>query len=80
MQLNWDATFGFCRADIDMIALGFCSFGGTNNLVCFSYIQHQSEGEKLYTKTYYGMQSAVMAVLKGQTRKPCKFSTYMQKI
>ena len=48
-QLNGDATFGgFCRADIDMIALGFCSFGGSNNPVCFSYIPHQSKGEKLY--------------------------------
>ena len=41
-QLNGDATFGFCRADIDMIALGFCSFVGSNNSVCFSYIPHQS--------------------------------------
>ncbi len=24
VQLNGDATFGFCRADIDMIVLGFC--------------------------------------------------------
>jgi hypothetical protein len=64
VQLNGDATFGFCRADIDMIALGFCSFGGANNPVCFSYIPHQSEGEKLYTKTYYEMQSAVIALLR----------------
>ena len=42
VQLNGDATFGFCRADIDMIALGFCSFGGANKPVCFSYIPHQS--------------------------------------
>jgi hypothetical protein len=47
VQLNGDVTFGFCRANIDMITLGFCSFGGSNNLVCFSYIQHQTEGEKL---------------------------------
>ena len=77
-QLNGDATFGFCRADIDMIALGFCSFGGANNPVCFSYIPHQSEGEKLYTKTYYEMQSAVMTLLKTDTRKACEFSTYMK--
>ena len=70
VQLNGDATFGFCRADIDMIALGFCSFSGSNNPVCFSYIPHQSEGEKLYTKTCYEMQIAVMAVLKAETRIP----------
>ena len=77
VQLNGDATFGFCRADIDMIALGFCSFGGANNPVCFSYIPHQSEGEKLYTKTYYEMQSAVIALLKMDTRKECDLSKYM---
>ena len=53
VQLNGDATFGFCYAYIDMIALGFCSFGGSNNPVCFSYIQHQSESEKLYTKSFF---------------------------
>ena len=79
-QLNGDATFGFCRADIDMIALGFCSFGGANNPVCFSYIPHQSEGEKLYTKTYYEMQSAVMTLLKTETRKACEFSTYRRTV
>ena len=47
VQLNGDATYGFCSADIDMIALGFCSFGGANNPVCFSYIPHQAEAEKL---------------------------------
>ncbi len=36
VQLNGDAAFGFCRADIDMLALGFCSFGGSNNLMFFS--------------------------------------------
>ena len=61
-----------------MIALGFCSFGGANNPVCLSYIQHQSEGEKLYTKTYYEMQSAVMALSKAETGKACEFSTYMK--
>ena len=56
VQLNGDATFGFCRADIDMIALGFCSICGANNPVCFSYIPRQYEGEKLYTVTYYGIK------------------------
>ncbi len=35
VQLNGDATFGFYRADIDMIALGFCPFGRSNNPACF---------------------------------------------
>ncbi len=35
VQLNGDATFGFCRANIDMIVLSFC-FGGAKNPVCFS--------------------------------------------
>ena len=42
VQLNGDATFGFCRTDIDVIALCCCSFGGSNNLICFSYIQHRA--------------------------------------
>jgi hypothetical protein len=32
VQLNEDATFGFCSADFDMIALGLCSFGKSNNI------------------------------------------------
>jgi hypothetical protein len=57
-----DATFGFCRAYIDMIALCFCCFGRSTNLVCFSFIPHQTEGEKLYTVTLFEMQQAGMAV------------------
>jgi hypothetical protein len=78
VQLNGNATFGFCRADIDMIALGFCSFGGANNPVCFSYIPRQSEGEKLYTVTYFGLQKAVMALLKANTYKDCEFSSCLK--
>jgi hypothetical protein len=78
VQLNGDATFGFCRADVDMIALGFCSFGGANNPVCFSYIPRQSEGEKLYTVTYFGMQKAVMALLKANTEKDCEFTSCLK--
>ena len=74
VQLNGNATFGFCRADINMIALSFCSFGGSNNPVCFSYIPHQTEGEKLYKVTFFEMQQAVMAVLKAKTVKDCEFS------
>ena len=61
-----------------MIALGFCSFGGSNNPACFSYIPHPTEDEKLYTKTFYEVQSAVMSVLKAKTDKDCKFSTYIK--
>ncbi len=43
MQLNWDATFGFCHADIDMIALALSSFCGANNPICFSIDQAQCE-------------------------------------
>jgi len=78
VQLNGDATFGFCCADIDMIALGFCSFGGANNPVCFSYIPRQSEGEKLYTVTYFGMQKAVMSLLKANTEKDCEFTSCLK--
>ncbi len=53
-----------------MIALGFCSFGGSNNPICFSYIPHQTEGEKLYKLTFFEMQQAVMA----KTVKDCEFS------
>jgi hypothetical protein len=78
VQLNGDATFGFCRADIDMIALGFCSFRGANHPVCFSYIPRQSDGEKLYTVTYYGMQKAVLSLIKANTDKDCEFSTCLK--
>ncbi len=78
VQLNGDATFGFCRADINMIALGFCSFGGANNPVCFSYIPRQSEREKLYTVTYFGMQKAVMSLLKANMEKDCEFTSCLK--
>ncbi len=74
VHLNGDTTFGFCSADLDMIALGFCSFGGANNPVCFSYIPCQSEGEKLYTVTYFGIQKAVLSLIKANTDKDCEFS------
>jgi hypothetical protein len=73
VQLNGDATFGFCSAN--MIALGFCSFGGANNPGCFSFIQRQSEGEKLYTVTYFGMQKAILSLIKANTDKDCEFSS-----
>ncbi len=80
VQLNGDATFGFCRADIDMIALCFCPSGGSNNPVCFSYIQHQTEGEKLYNVKFFEVQQAVIAVLKASTDKDCEFSTCVSEL
>jgi hypothetical protein len=59
------------------IALGFCSFGGANNPVCFSYIQRQSEGEKLYTVTYFGMQKAVLSLLKANMDKDSTASSLL---
>ncbi len=55
LQLNGDATFGFYRAAINMIALNFYSFGGlgSNNPVCFFNIPHQPESEKLYKVTFF---------------------------
>jgi hypothetical protein len=62
--------FWVCSADIDMIELGFCSFGGANNPVCFSYIQRQSVGEKLFTVTYFGMQKAALPDSGGAAAPP----------
>jgi hypothetical protein len=59
-QLNGNATFRFCRANVDMIALGFNSMGSVNNPVCWSFIPHQAEGEKLYTLTFYKLQKAAI--------------------
>jgi hypothetical protein len=61
-----------------MIALSFCSFGGANNPVCFFYLQRPSEGEKLYTVTYFGMQKAVLSLIKASTDKDCEFSTCLK--
>ena len=49
VQLNGDATFGFCRAVVDMIGLGFCSMGGANHPACWSFILNKTEGELMYT-------------------------------
>jgi hypothetical protein len=75
VQLNGDATFDFCSADIDMIALGFCSFGGSNNPGFSSYTPHQPKGEKLYKVTFFEIQKAVMAVLRANTDQDYGFST-----
>jgi hypothetical protein len=61
LQLNGYATFGYCRAAMDMIGLCFCSMGCANHPVCWSFIPHQTEEELMYTVTYREMESAVIA-------------------
>ncbi len=61
VQLNGDATFGFCCSAVDMIGLCFCSMGGANHSACWSYIPHQTEGELRYTVTYRDMERAAIA-------------------
>ncbi len=78
VQLNGGTPFGLCSTDIDMITLSFCSFGRANNPVCFSYIQRQSEGEMLYTVTYFGMQKAVLSLIKATMDKDCEFLTCLK--
>ena len=80
MQLNGDGTFGFCRAAVDMIGLGFCSMGGANHPACWSYIPHQTEGpgELMYTMTYREMDRAAIALLTVNVNKECKFTRYLK--
>ena len=77
VQLNGDGTFGFCRADIDMLGLGFCSMGAANHPACWSYIPHKTEGELMYTVTFREMEKAALALLTANTEKPCEFSTFI---
>jgi hypothetical protein len=72
-QVGFCSSTGMTRAYIDMFAVGFCSFGGSNNPVCFSYVQHQTEGEKIYKVAFFKMQQTVMAVLKANMDKDCEF-------
>ncbi len=62
VQLNGDATFGFYRAAVDMIGLGFCSMGGANHPACWSMILHQTEGELMYTVSFREMERAALAL------------------
>ena len=79
-QLNGDATFGFCRANVDMICLGFNSMGSVNNPVCWSFIPHQAEGQLTYTLTFYELQKAVISLLKANTAKDCPFTTCIKEL
>jgi len=71
VQLNGDATFGFCRSAVDMIGLCFCSVGGANHPACWSYIQHQTAGELMYTVTYREMERAALALFSANLDKTC---------
>jgi hypothetical protein len=77
---NCNATVGFCRANVDMIALGFNSIGSVNNPVCWSFIQHRAEGKKTYTLTVYELQKAVIPLLKANTTKECPFTTCLKEL
>ena len=78
VQLNGDGTFGFCRAAVDMIGLGFCSMGGANHPACWSYIPHQGEGELMYHVTYNEMERAALALLTANLNKECEFTKYIK--
>jgi hypothetical protein len=74
-QTNGYATFGFCSSNVDMICLGFNSMGSVNNPACWSFIQHQVEGQLTYTVTFHELQKAVISLLKANTAKDCPFSS-----
>ncbi len=80
VQLNGDATFGFCRAAVDMIGLSFFSMGGANHPACWSYIPHQTEGELMYTVTYREMERAAIALFSESANldKDCEFTTCLK--
>ena len=77
-QMNGDASFGFCRVNVDMICLGFNSMGCVNNPACWSIIPHQSEGELTYKITFFALQKAVISLLKASTDKECAFSSCIE--
>ncbi len=75
VQLNGNASFGFCRAAVNMIGLSFCSMGDANHPACWSYIPHQTEGELMYTGTYREMERAAIALFSANLDKKCEFTT-----
>jgi hypothetical protein len=78
VQLNEDATFGFCSAAVDMIGLGFCSMGGANHPACWSLIPHQTEGELMYTVSFREMERAALALFGANLDKTCEFTTCLK--
>ena len=63
-QLNGDATFNFCRVDVDMIGLGVNSIGGHNNPLVWSIIPHGSEGVITYDRTFHDFQDAALILIR----------------
>ncbi len=78
VQLNEDATFGFCRSAMDMIGPGFCSMGGANHPTCWPFIPHQTEAELMYTVTCREMKRAFIALFTANLDKECKFTTCLK--
>ena len=77
-QLNGDGTFGSCRSAVDMLGLGFCSMGGANHPAVWSYIQHQTEGELMYTVTFREMERAALSLLTANVDKKCDFTRHFK--
>ena len=72
VQLNGDATFGFCRAAVDMNGLGFCSMGGANHPACWSFIP------LMYTVSYREMERAALALFSANLEKTREFTTCLK--
>ncbi len=58
VQLNANATFGFCRNAVDKIGFSVNFIGSHNHSLCWSIIPHQTEGELTYTSTYTELEEA----------------------
>ena len=82
-QLNGDATFKFCRVDVDMIGLGVNSIGGHNNPLVWSIIPHGSEGAITYDRTFNDLQDAAIILIKSITcceNPDCAFCSALIKL
>jgi hypothetical protein len=73
-----DELFGFCRAAVDMIGLGFCLMGGASHPACWSIFLHQSEGELMYTVSYREMERAALTLFSANLDKTCEFTTWLK--
>ena len=80
-QLNADATFGFCRSNLDMIGLGVNSMGAHNNPLTWALIPHHGESEICYAGSYEHFQSAAIALLDVVTSDcDCEFCRTLNQI
>ena len=68
-QLNSDATFNFCRQNVDMIGFGVNSLGCQNHSLCWSLIPDRAEGHLTYHQTYNELQRTVLLL---EDITPCK--------